>query len=336
MTLNGDEAATRSILIMTASDVEAALPRLIAIESQRRAFRALVNGASMLGTAAYATDVSSEALAFSLTGMVGDSTGLVGKVGLQLPSNPARGLPNIHAVVLVFDPETGRPVACVNGHTITTLRTAAGIAAAADTLSPRSAKTLGILGSGPQAVAAVQMIAEIRELERVTLWSPSRIGRARAVSMLGADFDFPVVAALSAKEAVTAGEIVATCTRSREPLVLGEWLRPGQTVLTIGSYEPDRREIDVTATGRATTFVDHLSKCRVLCGPLVEAIAAGVVVESDVIEIGAVLSDPQRGRRSAEEIVIFHSLGIGVQDATAAWAAYERALQLGLGQRVNF
>jgi len=334
MSPNVDDAPGMSILIMTADDVEAALPRALAIESQREAFRSVANCASILGTAAYATDASSDSLVFALTGMIAQSTGLVGKVGLQLPGNPARGLPNIHAVVLVFDPDTGTPVACINGNAITTLRTAAGLAAAADALSLQSANTLGILGSGPQAVAAVRMIAEVRDLERVAIWSPSQTRRARAVAMLAADCDFRVTAVPSAREAVTAGGIVATCTRSREPVVLGDWLRPGQTVLTIGSYAPDRREIDLKATARATTFVDLLSKSRVICGPLLEAIAAGIIVESDVIEIGAVLSDPRMGRGSPEEIVIFHSLGIGAQDAAASWVTYERALRLGIGQRV--
>jgi len=323
------------ILMLTAADVEAALPRALAIDSQREAFRSVVNGAGTLGTAAYATDASSDSLVFALTGMINQSTGLVGKVGIQLPRNPSRDLPNIHAIVVVFDPDTGAPVACLNGNAITTVRTAAGLAAAADALSPPTADTLGVLGSGPQAVAAVHMIAEVRDLERVVIWSPSQIGRDRAVAALGADSDLHVTAVPSARQAVTAGEIVATCTRSREPVVLGEWLQPGQTVLTIGSYAPDRREIDLQATGRATTFVDLLSKSRVMCGPFVEALAAGIIVEADVVEIGAVLSDPRMGRRSPEEIVIFHSLGIGTQDAAASWVTYERALRLGLGQRVS-
>lgn len=331
-----DELSGRSILVMTADDVEAALPRDCAIESQRMAFRSVVNGSGLLDSAAYATDASTDSLVFSLTGMVGSATGFVGKLGWQRPGNVARGLPTIHAGVLVFDPDTGAVLACLNGNAVTTLRTAAGLAAAADALAPESVHTLGILGSGPQAIAAVGMIGEVRELERVLVWSPSQARRERAVTLLAAGSGLEVVAASSAREAVTASEIVATCTRSREPVVLGDWLRPGHTVLTIGSYAVDRREIDARATARATTFVDSLSKSRVLCGPVVEAIASGVIKEIDVIEVGAVLAEQHRGRRSPEEIVIFHSLGIGAQDATAGWAAYERALRLGIGQLVSF
>jgi ornithine cyclodeaminase/alanine dehydrogenase-like protein (mu-crystallin family) len=329
------DPADRSLLVLTAAEVEAALPLTVAIDSQSAAFRSVVDGSGSLNTAAYATDASTDTLVFALTGMIRGSTGLVSKVGLQLPNNPARGLPNIQAAVLVFDPDTGAPVACLNGNALTTLRTSAGLAVAADALSNPSAKTLGVIGSGPQAVAAVRMIAQVRHLERVTLWSPSAAARDLAVASLTAECPFEVEAAPSVMAVVAAGEIVAACTRSRTPVILGEWLRPGQTMLTIGSYAPDRREIDLAATARASTVVDLMSKSRTMCGPLLEALGAGLLVESDVTEIGAVLLDPRAGRHSPDDIFVFHSLGIGAQDAAAGWAAYERASQLGIGQRVN-
>ncbi|WP_338185224.1 ornithine cyclodeaminase family protein [Jatrophihabitans sp.] len=270
---------------------------------------------------------------FALTGMIAGSTGLAGKVGIQLPDNPSHGLPSIHAVVVIFDPDTGAPLAFLNGNALTTLRTSAGLAVAADALSPSSARTLGVLGSGPQAVASVRMIAEVRSLDRVLLWSPSPARRNDAVATLAPDYDFPVMAVDSPRKAVTGSEVVTACTRSSEPVVLGDWLSPGQTVLTIGSYAPDRREIDLAATNRARTFVDLFSTSRQLCGPILEAIAAGTLADSDIVEIGAVLADPRLGRSTPEQIIVFHSLGFGAQDATAGWAAYQRALQLSLGQR---
>ena len=336
MATNADRALGDGLLILSASDVAVALTRPLAIESQRTAFLSISDGSSILSTAGYATDPATDALVFALTAKIERSTGLVGKVGVQLPANTERGLPNIHAALLVFDPDTGAPLACLNGNAITTLRTAAGLAVATDALAPIAANSLAVLGSGPHAVATVRMIAEVRELAHVLMWSPTQSALDRAVMTVASEYAFDVSAASTSHAAVATADIVATCTRSRQPVVHGEWLRPGQTVLTIGSYAPDRREIDVHATARATTFVDFLPKSRTLCGPLMEAVAAGILKEADVIELGAVLADPRLGRRSPADITIFHSLGIGAQDAAAGWTAYEQALLLGLSLRVTF
>jgi ornithine cyclodeaminase/alanine dehydrogenase-like protein (mu-crystallin family) len=324
------------ILVLSEADVSAALTPHQAIESQRIAYAAVINGSGRLLAAARATDPATDALTFALTGMIRGRTGMAGKFGLQRRHNAGRGLPSLQAFVLLLDPETALPVACVNGTAITTLRTSAGLAVAADALAPSSVRTLGVLGSGAQAASTVRMMATVRSLSHVAVWSPTQVNRERLARSLHEELGLDVRAVGTARDAVTGSEIVAACTLSVKPVIHGKWLQPGQTILTMGSYEPSRREIDLATSAKGTTFVDLLVKCRTQCGPLIEALEAGAITEADVNEIGTVLAGYHPGRRDADEILIFHSIGIGYQDAAAGWAAYQNALARGLGVTVEF
>jgi ornithine cyclodeaminase len=323
------------ILVLSEADVTAALTPRQAIESQRIAYTAAVNGSGRLLAAASATDPATDALTFALTGMISGRTGMAGKVGLQRRRN-AEGGPSLQAFVLLLEPETALPIACLNGTAITTLRTSAGLAVAADALAPRSARTLGVLGSGVQAAATIRMMATVRSLRTVAVWSPTQVNRERLAKSLREELGLDVRAVGTARDAVTESEIVAACTLSVTPVIHGEWLLPGQTILTMGSYEPGRLEIDLTTSTRGTTFVDLLVKCRTQCGPLIEALDTGTITEAEVNEIGTVLEGHHPGRRNDNEILIFHSIGIGYQDAAAGWAAYQNALARGLGVMAEF
>jgi alanine dehydrogenase len=325
-----------SILVLSEAEVLAVLTPQAALESQRVAYRAVVNDQGRLLATARVTDPATDALAYAVTGMIDGVTGMACKSALLQPQNAARGLPTLHAFVVLHDPETGVPIACLNGTAITTLRTSAGLGVAADVLAPISARSLGVLGSGAEAAATVRMMAAIRPLQSVAIWSPTSANRERLAASLRVELDLGVHAVDEARDAVVGHDIVATCTSSHEPVIRGEWLQPGQTVLTIGSYEPGRREIDLAASAMGVTFVDHLAKCRTHCGPLIEALDTGTLGETDVSEIGAVLAGYQPGRRDPDEILIFHSIGIGYQDAAASWAAYQNALARGIGVSVEF
>ena len=327
--------ATMSVLVLSRDDVLHLLPPVLAVETQREAYRAAALGQGRLTAFARAVDAADDSLSFALTGQVRGSTGMVGKVGIQLPANSARGLPSIHAVVFVFDPVTGVPLACLNGAALTVLRTSAGLAAAGQALAPREATTLGVLGVGEQGRSVVRMMAAVRDLTEVVLWSPTPSRRERAAAVLSAELGIEVLTAGSPREVVERSQILATCSRSREPLVRGAWTWPGQTVLTIGCYDRDRQEVDLAVSRSARTFVDDRGKCLEHCGPILAAIEAGVLRAAELTPIGAVLAGQAQGRRHAEEVLVFHSMGMGLQDATAAWAVYEGAVEQGVGAVVD-
>lgn len=321
-------------MLVIAAELVAALTADELIATQRDAFRATVDGTGRFLGFARGEDPTSDAFSFALTGMVDGRTGPVGKIGVHFPHNVDRGHPGIQALTVLLDPETGVPLACMDAAALTAARTSAAMAVAADVLSVARASRLGVLGTGSQAVATVRMISSVRRLESVMVWGRTPDRRMRVAASLTEELHIPVHATSDAREAVKEQDIIATCTLSREPVVLGSWLVPGQAVLTMGSHAEERREIDVQVSARGRTFVDTWDKCRVQCGPIVEALARGVLSEQDVVELGRVVSGWQRGRTSDDDILVFHSLGFGYQDATAAWAVYRRALELGLGREV--
>jgi ornithine cyclodeaminase/alanine dehydrogenase-like protein (mu-crystallin family) len=324
-----------SLLFLTDRDVVASLVVTDLLESQRTAYRAVVDGRGVLLSSAHASDDARGAVVYTRSGRVADQPVVTVKAGMVQGLNRSRGLPSVSAVVLLFDADTGRPLACMDGATLTLLRTSAGLAVAADALATQSAEALGVLGSGPQAEHAVRMIAAVRPIRRVTIWSPTLARCERLAVRLRDELDLEVVLGESGRAVVEGHAIVAACTSSREPVVHGAWLSAGQTVLTMGSVEPDRGVVDVPTTLRATTFVDSRVQTTESCGPVVEALARGSRVAEDFTEIGAVLADHHPGRTTPGEITVFHSVGVGHQDAAVAWTAYRSATAAGLGTAVD-
>ena len=272
---------------------------------------------------------------FAHTGAIAGLTGVTCKFGMQVSGNAARGLPSVHAVVTVLHPVTGEPLACLNGGTVTALRTAAGIAAAADALARPDAARLGLVGAGVQAREAARMISAVRGLSAIGVCGRSDEGSARLAAELQAELGVPSAATRSAEQLAAQSDILVTATTSRTPVLRGDWLTPGCTVLTVGSYEPDRRELDLTATTRANLITaDDPVKASSQCGILVEASERGVPVH--VMPIGEVLAGRTAGRQADVDVVLFHCTGLGIQDASLAWSVLELAAERQRGRTVDF
>lgn len=340
--MTGDESvasehayAGDSLLVLRDADIRRAVDAGGAVQSQRDAFTAVFDGTVRLSGSTSGVDRAVDGLVFALTGAIQGRTGIACKFGFQAPLNTPRGLPPVHALVTLLDPDTGVPLACLNGTTITTMRTAAGLVAAAEALAAPGAHRLAILGSGVQARECAYLAASVRPLSTIQVYSPTERRNALAADLRAGIVGPEVVAAHDAGDAVRSADLVFCCTSSREPVVRGSWLAPGTTLLTMGSYQPDRREIDLESTSRsAAVFVDEREKASQTCGPLQEAFAAGVLAQEDIAEIGGVLAGKVQGRREDDDILIFHSVGLGVQDAALGWHAYLMALESGLGSRV--
>ncbi|QUQ66526.1 ornithine cyclodeaminase family protein [Kutzneria sp. CA-103260] len=297
------------MLFLSAAEVESLLDPDAAIASQRRAFAALARGAVDLPHKIMHPSGFDDSVVFCYAARMSGDTGAVAKVGSINPGNPARGLASIHALVIAFDPVTGQPVAAMDGGAVTTLRTAAGSAVAVDLLAVPAAATLAVIGSGVQAKAHVRAISRVRELADVRIWSPSdrRVATAAELDARAVD---------SAEEAVAGADIVVTCTLSREPVVRGAWLSPGATVVSVGSFEPSRREVDEDLVRRAAAVVvDDPETAAGHAGPII-----GVVAKADLVALGDVVTGLRSPRTSPDDVIFYNSTGIGVQDAAAAWA----------------
>jgi ornithine cyclodeaminase/alanine dehydrogenase-like protein (mu-crystallin family) len=234
-----------------------------------------------------------------------------GALGAKLvtfyPGN--QGIPTHHALVMLFRPDTGEPLVTMDGRLITEMRTAAVSAVATQHLARPDATVLAILGSGVQAGSHLEALRLVRELREVTAWSP-RNGRAFAER-------HGVRAASTAEEAVRGADVVVVATSSQTPVLRGAWLAPGTHVNAVGACRPDWRELDDEAVRRSRLFVESREAAMKESG---DVIASG----QDPVEIGSVIAGVQPGRRSADEVTLFKSVGVAVEDVVTADLVYRR------------
>jgi ornithine cyclodeaminase/alanine dehydrogenase-like protein (mu-crystallin family) len=227
------------------------------------------------------------------------------------PSNAKRGIPTHMATIFLVDPKTGTPLAIMDGRLITEMRTAAVSAVATKLLASPDARTLAILGSGVQARSHAEALRLVRSFEETRVWSPTKEHADQFAKEIGAS-------AVAAEEAVRGADVVVTVTSSKEPVLKGSWLKPGCHVNAVGACRPDWRELDEEAM-RNVVFVDSRE------GALKES---GDVILSGA-KIYAELGDALAGKAPprANEITIFKSLGMAVEDIAAAMLVYRSTMK---------
>jgi ornithine cyclodeaminase/alanine dehydrogenase-like protein (mu-crystallin family) len=297
-----------------------------AIASQRAAFAALGDGTAELPGKIMHPSRFDDSVVFAYLARLSADTGAVAKFGSVNPGNTAAGLPSVHAVINALDPVTGRLVAVMDGTAVTTLRTAAASAVAFDALAAPDAAELGILGSGTQALAHARAVARVRDLKSVRVWSPHPGRRAHAAQLLAAELGVAAKAVDTAEEAVAGPPMVAACTLSSTPVVRGARLAAGCTVVSVGSFEPTRSEVDAETVRRAAAVVvDDPETAAGHAGPVVDALREGRLAPDDLIPLGAVVTGRRTARTSPDDIVFYNSVGLGIQDAAAAWAVIDAA-----------
>src|SRR5258706_4205606 len=260
-----------------------------------------------------------DALMAVMPGYLPGAEALAVKVVTVAPRNDARGLPSHLATVLLLDPETGALLTIMDGRLITEMRTAAVSAAAARALAPPGATVLALLGAGVQARSHLEALRLVRPLERVRVWSPTRERREAFAREQTERWGIPVEAVESAERAVRGAHLVVAATSSRTPVIEGRWLEPGMHLTAVGAARADQRELDTETVRRSSVWVDSLAAARVEAGDLLLAAREGASWDERVRgEIGAVFEGTLAGRRAADEITLFKSLGLAVEDAASA------------------
>lgn len=227
------------------------------------------------------------------------------KVGAKLvtfyPEN--KGAPTHHALIVLFRPETGEPLAIMDGRLITEMRTAAVSAVATKLLARPGAGILAILGSGVQARSHLEALRLVCEFREVRVWSPRKAEAFATVHKIRAT--------RSAEDAVRGADVVVVATAARTPVLHGQWLAPGAHVNAVGATRPDWRELDDEILRRARIYVESREAALQESGDIIAA-------ERPLIEIGEVILGTQQARRSSNEITLFKSVGVAVEDVAAA------------------
>jgi alanine dehydrogenase len=302
-----------------AADVEAAVSPERAVEAVREAFLAYARGEWSMPPKVYVP--AYPAGDFRAMPALGAGHALL-KWVTSFPGNPAQGLPTVAGIVVLSDASNGMPRALLDAAAVTALRTGAAAVLAAETLGRADASRAAVIGAGVNGRAVARTFAAVER--EVVLWDVDAERARAAADEIGAGV------AASREEALRA-DVVATVTPGREVVVAEGALRPGQHVSLMGADGPGKAEIAVGELARVHVFCDDWQQAS-HNGDLVHAVESGAVGQGDATELGAVLAGSAPGRRDDEDITVFDSTGLAIQDLAIALAALERAGELDLPQ----
>jgi len=264
------------------------------------------------------------------------SAGALGtKLVTVYETNAAVGLPSHLATILLLDPGTGALQAVMDGRYITEARTAAVSAVSARLLARPHASVLALIGSGVQARSHLAALGRVRALRDVRVWSPNESRRRAFVESAARTAACPVRDVASARDAVTGADLIALVSSSRTPIVISDWIAPGAHVCAVGACRPDQREMDTALVTRGRLFVDSREAALAESGDVVIPIGEGAIGPEHIAgELGSLAAGGIVGRQWPDQVTIFKSLGMAVEDVTAAQLAYEHARAAGIGTEI--
>ena len=335
--LNSASTRERETILLGRRDVAGLLSLAECVDAVEEAFRLHARGETLppaiLGVRAADGGFHVKAAGLKLPGRAY----FAAKTNANFPGNRERfGLPTIQGIVLLFDAESGVPLAALDSIEITILRTGAATAVAAKRLARPDSRTVTVAGCGEQGRVQLAAILGVLPIERVFVFD-SDPGRARRFAdERSREISIPVEAAPDLAAAVGSSDVCVTCTPSRQPLVWDADVRAGTFLAAVGADSAEKQELDPRILARAKVVVDSLEQCAGI-GDLHHAIAAGLVTKTDVhAELADLVEGRRPGRESAEEVTVFDSTGTALEDVAAAVAVYEKALAAGVGTRFRF
>lgn len=274
-------------------------------------------------------------------GLMPSYLGGLGCFGLKaasvFPGNHGTRYDSHQGVVLLFEATHGQLLAVLDASSITAIRTAAVSAVATRVLAQEDAGDLAILGSGVQARSHLRAMQLVRPLRRVRIWSRDPAHARSFAQRESADSGLRVEVCPTVQETVSGADLICTTTAARQPVLIGPWIAPGTHVNAVGSSLASTRELDTAAVLNSRLYVDCLESALHEAGDFLFPRQEGALEDSHIVgEIGAVLLGQVPARRSAREITLFKSLGLGVEDLAAAHHVYQKAVAEGCGQSIEF
>jgi alanine dehydrogenase len=329
------------MLILTADDVRKALPMRDAIEAMKSAYASLSDGRAVVPLRTRLLIPPHQGLSLFMPAYVQTETSeaLAVKIVSLFPQNPKRGLAYIQAAVLVLEADTGRPLALLEGSSLTAIRTGAGSGAAIDILARPNSRVLAVFGAGAQARTQAEAACTVREIQTVWVYDANAEQSKKFAAEMTGRGPIPkdVRVAKNPAQAVSDADIVCTATTSLTPVFSDHDLKRGAHISAIGSYTPEMQEVPAETIARARVVVDSISATLAETGDLVKPIQAGLITEKHIYaELGEIVLGRKAGRQSETEITYFKSVGVAVQDAMAAQLALKNATEMKLGQEINF
>lgn len=333
------------VLFLPSSEVERFLPMEEAVDVVESSLAAFARGEAVqpLRRAVWRPDRAG--LLGLMPGMLlGETSGDAGTPGVMgvkvvtvfLGSHGPDGPPSHQGLVLLFDADDGTPRAILDAASVTAIRTAAASAVATRHMAREESSILAILGSGVQAASHVEALRAVRPVERVRVWSRSTDNARRFAAEQSEIHDLPVEAFPTVRDALDGADLICTVTSSPEPVLQGAWLAPGVHVNAVGACTPKARELDAEAVARSRVVVDAMESALNEAGDFLLAREEGVVDDEHLLgELGDVILGQLAGRTSEDEITLFESLGLAVEDLAAAVHVLKAAQAAGAGTRLT-
>lgn len=325
------------LTLFSAADIATALPMSECIEVMKRAFADFSSGRARVPQRTVIpldTDAADGSCLLVKSAYL-PGIGLGAKLVSFFPGNAARGRPVTPGIMVHMSLATGEPVALLDGTFLTAWRTGAAAGAATDLLASPDAAVGTLFGAGAQGRTQVQALDAVRELEEIRIYSRTSETVEAFVAELQPEIRARLVAADSPSAAVADADILCAATTSTAPVFDGLHLKEGAHVNSVGSFTPAMQEIDLETVLRSRVFVDSIASATTEPGDLIEAIAAGVTTPDEWTELGAVVEREDPGRQPGDDLTLFKSVGLAVQDIAAGAAVIDRAPDLGLGTAIE-
>lgn len=322
------------MLVLGKSDLERLLTPAATLEALKHAFAQYASGLCRVPPrVVLATEP--DGLFLVMPSSLG-RTALGTKVVSVFGSNRERGLPTISSAYVLVDPETGQPMALLDGAFLTGIRTGATSALAATYLARPQSKVVACFGAGVQAGHQLRCLASVFRLERVLVVGRTRENTERFAQAMAKELGVPVSTASTLTEAVGQADLVTCATTSSVPVFAGRDLRPGTHVDAVGAFRPETREVDTETVVRARVVVDSYAGAWEEAGDLLIPLQEGAISRSTVhAELAELVTGRKPGRADPEEITLFKSVGFALEDAAAARLAYDLARAARAGTEVD-
>jgi ornithine cyclodeaminase/alanine dehydrogenase-like protein (mu-crystallin family) len=327
---------TNQLLVLSAAHVRRALPMKAAVDAMKSAFAALSAGEAVAPLRSHLEVPNHHGRLLLMPCYLPSANALCLKAITVFDDNPAHGLPRIQALVTLYDGATGRPLAIMDGASLTALRTGAASGAATDLLARRDASTVAILGAGVQGRAQLEGACAVRTIQQAWVYDPLPEAADAYAREMSDSTGVPILATISARDAVREADIICAATSARTPAFADSDLKPGVHINGVGSYHPAIQEIPSDTVLRARVVVDHRESALAEAGDLLVPIRQGRYdAERIAAELGEIVSGAKPGRADDSEITFFKSVGVAVQDLAAAVQIHLQARSLGLGTNVE-
>jgi ornithine cyclodeaminase/alanine dehydrogenase-like protein (mu-crystallin family) len=324
-----------NLRILSADDVRRALPMAQAVEAMKAAFAQLSDGRAKVPLRTPVEVPAHNGVTLFMPAYLADDDQMAVKIVSVFNDNPAQGLPLIHALVVVVDATTGRSQAAMDGTYLTALRTGAVSGAATDLLARRDARVAAIFGAGAQGRTQLEAVCAVRPIERAWVCDLDPDSARAYADEMSARLSTPIGVAGSPAEALQQADVVCTATTSSTPVFADHQLLPGVHINAVGAYTPQMQELPAETVVRAKLVIDHYESSMAEAGDLIIPMNQGLINKDHIhAELGELVAGRKPGRESDDEVTLFKSVGVAVQDVAAAAQVLAAAERLGLGVEV--